>query len=62
MIDVFARFKEHLDDNMVEEFNKLKQKGSIDEYMNSFEHLRSLMIHRNSQLPDSYFLDSLKGG
>lgn len=53
---------EHLDDNVVEEFNKLEQKGSIDDYMDSFEHLRSLMIQRNPKLADSYFLDSFIGG
>lgn len=60
--DVCACFKEHLDDDNVEEFIKLIQKGSIDDYMDSFEHLKSLMIQRNPQLPDSYFLYSFIGG
>ena len=43
VIDVCASFKEHLDDNVVEEFSKLGQKGSIDEQMDSFKELSSLM-------------------
>ena len=61
-MDLCARFGEELGMNVVEEFNKLEQKGAIDDYLDAFENLRSLMVQRNPQLPDSFFLDSFIGG
>ena len=52
-MDLCARFGEELGMNVVEEFNKLEQKGSIDDYLDAIESLRSLMIQRNPQLPNS---------
>ena len=46
-MDLCARFGEELGMNVVEEFNKLEQKGAIDDYLDAFENLRSLMIQRN---------------
>lgn len=57
-LDMCARFKEALDGNIVEEFNELEQKCTIEDYLDSFEALRSLMKQRNPLLPESYFLDS----
>lgn len=62
IVDLCSRFGEELGMNVVEEFNKLEQKGAIDDYLYAFENLRSLMIQRNPQLPDSFFLDSFIGG
>jgi len=41
--DVCARFRDELGNQVVEEFNKLNQTGSIDEYLERFEELKSLM-------------------
>ncbi|XP_074305558.1 uncharacterized protein LOC141640775 [Silene latifolia] len=60
--DLCARFREETDSNVVEQFNKLHQTGSIDEYIDSFENLRGLMFQINLLLPDQYFLDSFVGG
>ncbi|XP_074278160.1 uncharacterized protein LOC141601756 [Silene latifolia] len=62
IIDVCARFKDKLGANVVEQFNRLHQTGSLEDYLDSFEHLKSLMVQRNPLLPDSYFLDSFIGG
>lgn len=43
---------------MVEKFNKLEQKGSLESYVDEFEDVRSLMLQQNHLLPNSYFLDS----
>ena len=47
---------------MVEEFNKLIQTGSINEYLEKFEELKSLMKVKNPLLPADYFVDSFVGG
>ncbi|XP_074300143.1 uncharacterized protein LOC141631357 [Silene latifolia] len=62
IIDLCARFKEDIAGNVVEEFNKLHQINSIDDYLDAFENLRGLMLQRNPLLPDQYFLDSFIGG
>ncbi|XP_074283542.1 uncharacterized protein LOC141608089 [Silene latifolia] len=62
IVDVCARFKDKLGANVVEQFNRLHQTGSLEDYLDSFEHLKSLMVQRNPLLPDSYFLDSFIGG
>ncbi|XP_074271204.1 uncharacterized protein LOC141595129 [Silene latifolia] len=62
VLDLCAMFKENLGSNIVEEFNKLQKTGSLEDYLDAFEHLRGLMLQRNELLPDSYFLDSFVGG
>ncbi|XP_074304368.1 uncharacterized protein LOC141639077 [Silene latifolia] len=62
IVDLYARFKEEIAGNVVEEFNKLHQVGSIDDYLDAFENLKGLMMQRNSLLPEQYFLDSFIGG
>ena len=47
---------------MVEEFNKLTQTGSIDDYLEKFEELKSLMLLKNPVLPVDYFVNSFVGG
>ncbi|KAK9698242.1 hypothetical protein RND81_08G090700 [Saponaria officinalis] len=61
IVDLCARFKEEIAGNVVEEFNKLYQTNSIDDYLDAFENLRGLMLQRNPLLPDQYFLDSFIG-
>jgi hypothetical protein len=46
----------------VEEFNKLTQKGGIEEYVERFEELKSLMHSLNSLLPESYYISSFISG
>lgn len=47
---------------MVEDFNKLHQTGSSDDYLVEFEELKALLLVRNPTMSDSYFLESFIGG
>lgn len=47
VLDVCARFKEDIGVNVVEEFNKLVQTGTIDDYLDAFENPRALMVQRS---------------
>ena len=61
-MDLCAIFKEEIGSNVIEEFNKLNQTGTIDDYLDAFENLKGLMLQRNPLLPEQYFLDSFIGG
>ena len=61
VVDVCARFKDEMGSRVVEEFNKLQQWGSLDDYVDKFEELRALLLIKNSLLPDEHFLDSFVG-
>jgi len=62
IVDVCDRFREELRGTIVEEFNKLQQVGSLDDYLDSFEELKSMMIQKTPCLPDDFFIDSFVGG
>lgn len=57
-LDLSVRFRDDGCENVVEEFNKLTQLGTLEDYLDRFEELMALMIQKNPQIPDSYFLDS----
>ncbi|XP_021718566.1 uncharacterized protein LOC110686257 [Chenopodium quinoa] len=48
--------------DVVEQFNRLQQLGSIEGYIDEFEKLRSVMLMNNHILPDAYILESFVGG
>nr|XP_027093474.1 uncharacterized protein LOC113713862 [Coffea arabica] len=48
--------------DVVEEFNKLQQKGTIEEYEEKFEELKTLMLLRNPKLDELYFVSSFVSG
>jgi len=48
--------------DIIEEFNKLKQTGSVESYQMRFEKLRSLMIQHNPYLSETYFVSSYLSG
>ncbi|XP_056692219.1 uncharacterized protein [Spinacia oleracea] len=60
--DLYARFRDNSALNVVETFNKLQQLSTIEEYIDEFENLRSIMLMNNHILPDSYMLESFIGG
>ena len=62
VIDLSARFKDESGLNVVEQFNKLQQTGTIEEFIDEFDNVRSLMEQNHHILPDSYFLESFIGG
>ena len=57
---ICSRFGNRVD--IVEEFNKLTHEGGIEEYVERFEELKSLMHSLNSLLPESYYISSFISG
>lgn len=49
-------------DDIVEEFNKLVQDKSMDDYVEKFEELKSLMSALNPSLLESYYVSSFISG
>ena len=62
IIDLVARFRDDGASKVVEQFNKLQQTGQLEDYIDEFENIRSLMLQHNHALPDAYVLDSFIGG
>lgn len=62
IVDVCSRFRDDLGSKMVEDFNRLQQPGTLEEYLTKFEELQSLLLVRNPTMPDTYFLESFIGG
>ncbi|KAL4313107.1 hypothetical protein GQ457_01G008060 [Hibiscus cannabinus] len=60
--DLCHRFcdKEHSD--VIEEFNKLLQKSTVDEYQERFEELQPFMLQHNAHLEEDYFISSFISG
>ncbi|XP_027066512.1 uncharacterized protein [Coffea arabica] len=48
--------------DVIEEFNKLQQKGVVEEYEEKFEELKTLMLLRNPKLDELYFVSSFISG
>ncbi|KAL4378560.1 hypothetical protein GQ457_02G035680 [Hibiscus cannabinus] len=48
--------------DVVEEFNKLLQKGSVDDYQEKFEELKPYMLQHNPHLDEDYFVSSFVSG
>ncbi|VFQ70632.1 unnamed protein product [Cuscuta campestris] len=61
IIDLSARFRDETGNNVVEQFKRLEQKGSLEAYIYDFEDLRSVLSQNNHYLPDSFVLDSFIG-
>ena len=57
-----ARFKDNLGNKVVEDFNKLSQVRSLDDYLAKFKELKALLLLRTPTMPESYFLKSFIGG
>ena len=49
-------------EDSVEEFNKLTQEKSVDDYIERFEELKSLMSALNPALSESYYVSSFISG
>ena len=50
------RFRERRTIDIVEEFNKLRQMGTMHEYQLKFEELKSLMLNKNPYMTEEYFV------
>lgn len=41
---------------MIEEFGKIKQKGTVEEYIDKFEELRAVVIGQIPQATEQYYI------
>ena len=48
--------------DVIEEFNKLKQRGMVEEYQVRFEELRSLLSLAHLSLDEGYFMSDFING
>ncbi|XP_026383573.1 uncharacterized protein LOC113279076 [Papaver somniferum] len=60
--DLCSRFQELGHDDIVGEFNKLSQVGTVLEYQEVFEQLKALMLAKNRHLTEDYFTSSFISG
>ncbi|XP_020104448.1 uncharacterized protein LOC109721311 [Ananas comosus] len=60
--DVCKRFDSNGLRDVVEEFNKLTQQGTVEDYQEQFEYLRSRLLQTSSQFSPDYFLSSFLSG
>ncbi|XP_074306372.1 uncharacterized protein LOC141641616 [Silene latifolia] len=60
--DLYARFPDNHENNVVEMFNKLEQIGSLEDYVDEFESLKAFMLQKNKCLTEDYFVESFIGG
>ena len=62
MVDVCIRFRDNLGSKVVEDFNRLQQTGSIDDYLAKFEELKACILLKTPHMPEDYLLESFIGG
>ncbi|KAL4310801.1 hypothetical protein GQ457_01G015560 [Hibiscus cannabinus] len=60
--DLCHRFSDKLHTDVIDEFNKLVQKTSVEEYQTKFEELQPLMLQINPSLDEEYFVSSFISG
>ena len=56
------RFSDSICQDVIEEFNKLLQERSVGEYQEKFEELKPLMLIKNRNLDENYFISSFISG
>lgn len=54
IIDLIERFRDDGASEIVEQFNKLQQNWQLEDYIDEFESVRSLMLQHNHVLPNLY--------
>lgn len=59
--ELISRFREIVVEDVVVEFNKLQNTGTIDEFLGKFEDLKAHMLIRNPILQEAHFLSSFIG-
>jgi len=52
VVNLCARFRDEIGGQVVEEFNKLQQQGTIDDYLENFEELKALVLMKNPTVPN----------
>ena len=56
------RFNDRNGRDVIEEFNKLQQECNVEEYQEKFEELKPLMMLKNCNVDESYFISSFISG
>lgn len=59
---VCNRFSKIGYDNLVGQFNKLVQKGKVEDYITKFDELRSYVIAREGHQRESYYVNTFISG
>ncbi|KAL4303944.1 hypothetical protein GQ457_10G001980 [Hibiscus cannabinus] len=62
LLIICHRFCDKTLNDTIEEFNKLIQKSSVEEYQERFEELKPFMLQQNPHLDESYFISSFISG
>ncbi|KAK8695823.1 hypothetical protein V6N13_000971 [Hibiscus sabdariffa] len=60
--DLCHRFCNKNQFDVIKEFNKLSQITTVADYQENFEELQPLMLQKNCNLPESYFVSSFNSG
>nr|XP_027120832.1 uncharacterized protein LOC113737890 [Coffea arabica] len=55
---LYRKFDNRNGRDVVEEFNKLRQSGKVEDYQEKFEELKIMMMIRNPHLDEEYFVSS----
>lgn len=56
------RFTKGGHENMTGQFNKLMQRGRVDDYIRKFEELKTYMLSQNRHYTEDYFIKSFLSG
>lgn len=59
---VYHIFSEGGYENIIGQFNKLTQRGNVEEYINQFEELRKYVVTMDGTHNESYYVDSFLSG
>lgn len=62
MLDVCNRFQEGGHDNIIGEFNKLRQNESVEEYHENFEELKAFIVTKHRSFGKDYYIESFISG
>lgn len=59
---LLRRFGDRTGRDEIEEFNKLQQTGSVQDYQDKFEELKTLLLYKDPRLSEQYFVSSFISG
>ncbi|KAK2979579.1 hypothetical protein RJ640_020071 [Escallonia rubra] len=60
--DLHARFSSLFRECVIEEFHKLRQITTVEQYYNDFETLRSILVSEGNKFEEGYFIQSFISG
>ncbi|KAK2974775.1 hypothetical protein RJ640_000438 [Escallonia rubra] len=60
--DLNSRFAQLFKESIIGEFHKLRQLGSVEQYYNEFETLRSVLVNEGCKFEEVYFVQSFISG